>query len=133
MDELSDREHVFFFSSRRRHTRSYGDWSSDVCSSDLADHEYRAREVEVRQEEVLQEIARDSPLREIHVTQDAEGDQFERRAGGRDQERHAQRAHVDSLDLAAPEQLPAGNGEREQEQEGRQAEASEQSVADLGP
>src|SRR5207248_7699403 len=23
-------------SSRRRHTRSYGDWSSDVCSSDLA-------------------------------------------------------------------------------------------------
>src|SRR5207248_7575029 len=22
-------------SSRRRHTRSYGDWSSDVCSSDL--------------------------------------------------------------------------------------------------
>src|SRR6266516_7731102 len=28
---------VFFFSSRRRHTRSYGDWSSDVCSSDLPD------------------------------------------------------------------------------------------------
>src|SRR5437867_7924341 len=26
---------IFFFSSRRRHTRSYGDWSSDVCSSDL--------------------------------------------------------------------------------------------------
>src|SRR5207248_5008588 len=26
---------MFFFSSRRRHTRSYGDWSSDVCSSDL--------------------------------------------------------------------------------------------------
>src|SRR5207248_8263040 len=26
----------FFFSSRRRHTSSYGDWSSDVCSSDLA-------------------------------------------------------------------------------------------------
>src|SRR5574342_26394 len=25
----------FFFSSRRRHTRSGGDWSSDVCSSDL--------------------------------------------------------------------------------------------------
>src|SRR5207248_8256813 len=27
--------YFFFFSSRRRHTRSYGDWSSDVCSSDL--------------------------------------------------------------------------------------------------
>src|SRR3712207_5898400 len=29
----------FFFSSRRRHTRYWRDWSSDVCSSDLAPHE----------------------------------------------------------------------------------------------
>src|SRR5690242_21266081 len=28
----------FFFSSRRRHTRLTCDWSSDVCSSDLARH-----------------------------------------------------------------------------------------------
>src|SRR5437870_12376393 len=28
----------FFFSSRRRHTRWPRDWSSDVCSSDLAGH-----------------------------------------------------------------------------------------------
>src|SRR6185295_20363588 len=27
----------FFFSSRRRHTRYWRDWSSDVCSSDLWD------------------------------------------------------------------------------------------------
>src|SRR5690349_24420194 len=27
----------FFFSSRRRHTRSLRDWSSDVCSSDLVE------------------------------------------------------------------------------------------------
>src|SRR5215210_3616285 len=27
----------FFFSSRRRHTRYIGDWSSDVCSSDLGE------------------------------------------------------------------------------------------------
>src|SRR3712207_9006257 len=27
---------MFFFSSRRRHTRYWRDWSSDVCSSDLA-------------------------------------------------------------------------------------------------
>src|SRR5437879_7328705 len=27
--------YFFFFSSRRRHTRYIGDWSSDVCSSDL--------------------------------------------------------------------------------------------------
>src|SRR5262249_58551856 len=31
----SDMEFVFFFSSRRRHTRLVSDWSSDVCSSDL--------------------------------------------------------------------------------------------------
>src|SRR5699024_11919116 len=29
----------FFFSSRRRHTRSKRDWSSDVCSSDLSVHD----------------------------------------------------------------------------------------------
>src|SRR5688500_19471167 len=28
----------FFFSSRRRHTRLQGDWSSDVCSSDLVQY-----------------------------------------------------------------------------------------------
>src|SRR5205814_3920705 len=27
--------YIFFFSSRRRHTRCLSDWSSDVCSSDL--------------------------------------------------------------------------------------------------
>src|SRR5690348_18380944 len=32
----------FFFSSRRRHTRWTGDWSSDVCSSDLS----RAAQIE---------------------------------------------------------------------------------------
>src|SRR5438067_12628981 len=31
--------HIFFFSSRRRHTRSKRDWSSDVCSSDLVGQE----------------------------------------------------------------------------------------------
>src|SRR5688500_19759112 len=34
----------FFFSGRRRHTRLQGDWSSDVCSSDLGP-EWLAREV----------------------------------------------------------------------------------------
>src|SRR5262249_58242523 len=29
------RARVFFFSSRRRHTRLVSDWTSDVCSSDL--------------------------------------------------------------------------------------------------
>src|SRR5690349_23026469 len=33
----------FFFSSRRRHTRSLRDWSSDVCSSDLSRNSQRRR------------------------------------------------------------------------------------------
>src|SRR6266542_4528850 len=33
----------FFFSSRRRHTRCYRDWSSDVCSSDLPSQKREAR------------------------------------------------------------------------------------------
>src|SRR5947209_15376943 len=41
MAELS---HVlFFFSSRRRHTRYWRDWSSDVCSSDLIAADQRDR------------------------------------------------------------------------------------------
>src|SRR5260370_19268771 len=32
---------VFFFSSRRRHTRFKCDWSSDVCSSDLGPNDER--------------------------------------------------------------------------------------------
>src|SRR5207245_5220794 len=40
---------VFFFSSRRRHTRCYRDWSSDVCSSDLVvEREAEARRVLLR-------------------------------------------------------------------------------------
>src|SRR3989440_1753192 len=43
--------YIFFFSSRRRHTRSDRDWSSDVCSSDLFDegeleNKRRIRELE---------------------------------------------------------------------------------------
>src|SRR5437762_10022364 len=35
MSKVSFLLFFFFFSSRRRHTRYIGDWSSDVCSSDL--------------------------------------------------------------------------------------------------
>src|SRR5438445_4313148 len=38
----------FFFSSRRRHTRYWRDWSSDVCSSDLRLGGHRAVRVEQR-------------------------------------------------------------------------------------
>src|SRR5256885_5246056 len=45
----------FFFSSRRRHTRLQGDWSSDVCSSDLV-HE-RTAELRETQLEIIQRLA----------------------------------------------------------------------------
>src|SRR3989440_9479345 len=45
----------FFFSSRRRHTRSDRDWSSDVCSSDLEDG--RRLGLAGMIEDVLQRIA----------------------------------------------------------------------------
>src|SRR5690554_7274546 len=41
---------MFFFSSRRRHTRCGRDWSSDVCSSDLED--FIAEQFEIMQEEL---------------------------------------------------------------------------------
>src|SRR5690606_40850080 len=40
---------VFFFSSRRRHTRFSRDWSSDVCSSDLKGDENRTVDRVVRE------------------------------------------------------------------------------------
>src|SRR2546429_5199663 len=48
---------IFFFSSRRRHTRCSRDWSSDVCSSDLFDSQTQtlSREIAKRQRK-LQEL-----------------------------------------------------------------------------
>src|SRR2546426_2560411 len=48
----------FFFSSRRRHTRLQGDWSSDVCSSDL-----EALQIS---DAVREAIAADRPLPDVH-------------------------------------------------------------------
>src|SRR3989449_6181985 len=44
--DVGTTDSFFFFSSRRRHTRCSRDWSSDVCSSDLArgDHGGLVRE-----------------------------------------------------------------------------------------
>src|SRR5258705_11679610 len=41
---------VFFFSSRRRHTRCLSDWSSDVCSSDLSNEAFAAQAMGVNKE-----------------------------------------------------------------------------------
>src|SRR6266513_4674998 len=45
---------LFFFSSRRRHTRSKRDWSSDVCSSDL--------ETVIREDKRLSTALTENPL-----------------------------------------------------------------------
>src|SRR3712207_8901452 len=44
---------IFFFSSRRRHTRYWRDWSSDVCSSDLLAEEA------VQMDVITQHLSRD--------------------------------------------------------------------------
>src|SRR3989454_11015263 len=45
---MRQRMECFFFSSRRRHTRLQGDWSSDVCSSDLRELILDVRDVSYR-------------------------------------------------------------------------------------
>src|SRR5690348_11560656 len=58
---------MFFFSSRRRHTRWTGDWSSDVCSSDLrSTKERNIEETALRTNlEAAEEIARQLRLRDL--------------------------------------------------------------------
>src|SRR3712207_6945013 len=56
---------MFFFSSRRRHTRYWRDWSSDVCSSDLA---HLADELEIAPERVTEST---------HFKQDLDADSLD--------------------------------------------------------
>src|SRR5207249_8569723 len=84
----------FFFSSRRRHTRSKRDWSSDVCSSDLAKadpvefrlrhlHVARARIVEMAQPE-LDRIGLRRHCQLVHETLDREHVRSEERRVGKE-------------------------------------------------
>src|SRR5256885_7081023 len=73
----------FFFSSRRRHTRLQGDWSSDVCSSDLtppwrSSRERRACGPRGEGRSLAAPGAR--PLARAPVSGDREGDARERPA-----------------------------------------------------
>src|SRR5256885_16928438 len=43
----------FFFSSRRRHTRLQGDWSSDVCSSDLVKYQRSNQNTNIHQRPIV--------------------------------------------------------------------------------
>src|SRR5437867_9891260 len=81
-----------FFASRRRHTRSYGDWSSDVCSSDLApsrvdlDHAATRRLTERRDGTIVRraKTPKAGLAHPSHETADrpVQGDQDQRRSEG---------------------------------------------------
>src|SRR2546430_8977958 len=71
---------VFFFSSRRRHTRFDCDWSSDVCSSDLRE----ARGPEEDEAHVAHGAVRDEPL-QVRLGEAHEG-RVDHRDGPQDRE-----------------------------------------------
>src|SRR3712207_6554447 len=54
---------IFFFSSRRRHTRYWRDWSSDVCSSDLCENFDLARIPYFNQD--LEDEGNPEPVKEL--------------------------------------------------------------------
>src|SRR5206468_7843533 len=59
-----------FFSSRRRHTRSDRDWSSDVCSSDLSagiEHNYEGWIVKVKGGDELVGIVQSDTADELQL------------------------------------------------------------------
>src|SRR5205807_5088969 len=60
-----------FFSSRRRHTRLQGDWSSDVCSSDL-DVKPRVVVAADRDNSTLLDKGAGPALSDVHLTADRE-------------------------------------------------------------
>src|SRR5437868_14330058 len=57
----------FFFSSRRRHTRSKRDWSSDVCSSDLTLQAMRDEMARSKARLELQIPNSDQPVRPFYI------------------------------------------------------------------
>src|SRR5206468_6472665 len=62
----------FFFSSRRRHTRSDRDWSSDVCSSDLVPVQPRAVRPDLRGARIIVEVNPATRLSISEMTADVE-------------------------------------------------------------
>src|SRR5690606_40480560 len=63
----------FFFSSRRRHTRFSRDWSSDVCSSDLAEARVAAAEqIHAAAEAALENTRVRAPFTGTVLRKDAE-------------------------------------------------------------
>src|SRR5258707_5142390 len=83
---------VFFFSSRRRHTRYWRDWSSDVCSSDLVPTPHRlgaeAHDIEVERPRAPPLAPRSAPLR---LDRQAVRQELRRRERGLEENRSEER------------------------------------------
>src|SRR5690625_4328751 len=60
---MPTRSDIFFFSSRRRHTRWPRDWSSDVCSSDLAREKEQQEKARMRGEKRNRNKPKDEPIK----------------------------------------------------------------------
>src|SRR5438128_6980167 len=73
----------FFFSSRRRHTRCYRDWSSDVCSSDLCLGSSGQKHEGGRDQKILliQQLSEAHDLREAHRQLEDASERFPEDAG----------------------------------------------------
>src|SRR5437762_12701421 len=63
----------FFFSSRRRHTRYIGDWSSDVCSSDLLERA-DLRRVEIQAKHFVPDFGETGAAHQADVARADDGD-----------------------------------------------------------
>src|SRR6266581_5115238 len=110
---------LFFFSSRRLHTRWTGDWSSDVCSSDLTaergDPDDRvgggaARDLDGGAHGVI-DLARARLVDEMHGSLD-EAVEVEERLALVAEDVHERVADADDVDLvshAPPSSCPAGS------------------------
>src|SRR5690625_7080967 len=72
----------FFFSSRRRHTRWPRDWSSDVCSSDLAENPVGQLSAQSGGE--LEHVVGSGELQNIHRGLLLRGDRSEERRVGKE-------------------------------------------------
>src|SRR5215203_286587 len=90
----------FFFSSRRRHTRYWRDWSSDVCSSDLLDGEV---DVDVRHRLAA---GVEEPLEEEVVLDRVDVGDLERVGGERACGRAAAGADADPVHLREVDEVP---------------------------
>src|SRR5690625_6918497 len=79
MNDIKADSLYFFFSSRRRHTRWPRDWSSDVCSSDLAEKRVKtnltleaiieAEDIQVEEQDVEEELEQMASMYNLEVDQ----------------------------------------------------------------